>query len=415
VKAFADALEGGPSAGAASGLPAGTAAEPGGETAELLRAVRELAALPAPQLDEEVRTVQRAHLVAAFENLMAERGGPRVPAQRRGLHRAVALAGASRFRPRSRWGRRLAVGGLAAGMAFGTLGGVAAASSGALPGDTLYGMKRNLEDWRLGLAGTDGERGRLLLDQASTRMTEVQGLLARSGGQPLDPRLAAQIRSELEQMDTEGTKGAALLRALYLRQHGLAPMRQLASFAAQEEPALNRVSGDLPSGLAPAAEQVHRLLSGIRAEVAPLHLTGPTTSGGGPATQIPGQGYSSSAGARTPSGTPGSSAGATTSGTGTMGSGQASPGSTPGTGLLPGLGGLLGGTSGQSSGSGSGSSGSHASTGTGSTGTVTGNGSTGLNTDPSGTASSAASGSSGSLDLPPLLPGLLPGLNVSGG
>ncbi len=93
--------------------------------------------LPRPQLDPEVKVVQRAQLVAAFEAMLQEgtAGGAAdtsVPEQRRarGTHRAAPL---KRFRPRSRLAKGLTAGGLSVSVAAGAFGGVAAASSTPCP------------------------------------------------------------------------------------------------------------------------------------------------------------------------------------------------------------------------------------------------------------------------------------------
>src|SRR5437764_10967579 len=87
----------------------------------------------------------------------------KVPEQRtpRRSHRAAPTLG--KLRPRSRLSKGLAAGGLTVGVAAGAFSGVAAASTDALPGDSLYGFKRGMEDLRLNLAGDDSARGRLYL------------------------------------------------------------------------------------------------------------------------------------------------------------------------------------------------------------------------------------------------------------
>jgi hypothetical protein len=397
VKAFAEALESEAALMDAELSGAEEAAAP--ELGGLLEAVDALRAAPAPHLDGDVRMVQRAHLVAAFENMLTEQpGAAAVPAQHaRHAHahrapNALGLFGGARLLPRSRWRRRLAFGGLAAGMAVGAFGGVAAASSNALPGDALYGMKRSLENWRLGLAGSDAERGRLLLNQASARMGEVQQLMGREPGGELSPELSERIRSEFNQMSTDGSRGRDLLRGIYLREHSVSPMRRLADFADQEQPRLDTVADRLPHGLTPVTDPVRQLLDGIDREVAPLHLTGPTGrgSGVGPTMRQTAPADSS----RTPSTTPGGGllGGATTSGTG-AGSGQPSA-------PHAGVGGLVGGLTGGVLGS----SGSTARAPSGATTSGTG----------SSTAGTSASPSSSGLNLPPLIPGLLPGLGLGG-
>lgn len=149
----------------------------------LLALANGLGELPAPQFDPEVKVVQRAQLVAAMETMFAEGGastGPTVPEQRsKGAHRASPIR---RLRPRSRWAKGLTAGGLTVGVAAGAFGGVAAASSDALPGDSLYPLKRGMEDINLGMADGDADRGEAYLDQASTRLSEARLMERGRGG-----------------------------------------------------------------------------------------------------------------------------------------------------------------------------------------------------------------------------------------
>jgi len=284
AKAFAEALE----AHQADSRP--SSSHHGGSTAmaELLTMAGALGALPEPELSTEVRTVQRAQLMAAFEQAWA--GGPaaRVPQQRR--HRAVRAV------QRSRWGRRLAIGGLVAGVAVGSFAGAAAASTNALPGDALYGMKRGLEGLQLDWAGSDSERGALLLDQASTRLEEAQDLLGRAGSPSgLSAGTVEQVRQALDDMHAEAIRGRDLLRSVYRSNGSLAPMRKLAGFADGEDERWAAMHGKLPAQLTTQASRVDELFSDISEDVAPLHLeqqpgkgSGPGHSGASGGQQAPG-------------------------------------------------------------------------------------------------------------------------------
>ena len=389
AKAFADAVEDRPGTDAAQQFP------------ELLTMVQTLGALPAPTLDAEVHTVQRAQLMAEFERVFAGGGG--VPAQReRGSHRAGPVPG--RFRPSSSWGRKLAVSGLAAGVMVSAFGGVAAASSSAIPGDPLYGVKRGLENWRLDFAGSDAQRGKLLLGEASQRMSEARRLLAEQPARHrLSPHVAAEVTRALSDMNAEGTQGRNLLQAIYQQSHSLAPLRSLASFDSAQQQQLDAIDPHLPSQADPMAGRLQQLLSGISAELAPLHLA-PARSAPGSAA-LPGAGASPSASTVSGSGssTVGTSHGnaphgATSSGTGSLSTGA--PGSSPSGGSggpLGGLGGLLGGDGGN------------------------GDGGSPAATPPAagkpGATPSASTPAGNGLTVPPLVPGLLPtlGIGLSGG
>lgn len=93
ANAFAQALEDRESEGAVAEQPE-TPAEPA-EPGRLLAVANGLGELPKPQLDPEVKVVQRAQLVAAMEAMLMEgsaAGAPTVPEQRtvggKGAHRA---------------------------------------------------------------------------------------------------------------------------------------------------------------------------------------------------------------------------------------------------------------------------------------------------------------------------------------
>jgi hypothetical protein len=268
-------------------------------------------------------------------------------------------------------------------------------------------MKRSLESWQLDWAGSDSERGALLLDQASTRMAEARQLVVRSGGAGgssalLSPATVERIRKALADMHTEGTSGRRLLWSVYRSNGSLDPMRRLAVFARSQDDQWSQLRQRLPQQLAPVASQVTQLLDDITADVAPLHILEPTrqggdqdgTAGGGHrGGRSPESGSGRSApGTQAPTGSPGRSSHGPSSGTPAVPSGTPTPGSTP----AGGVGGLVENLTGGLTGRG---------TTPGSTGTATAGSTT------AGGPSSSPSGKNG-LTLPPLIPGLLPGLGL---
>ncbi|CAL9459883.1 hypothetical protein SUDANB6_02614 [Streptomyces sp. enrichment culture] len=399
ANAFAQALEEQSDRGAAaeqSGGPAPAESAEQTDQGHLLALVSGLGALPKPELDPEVKAVQRAQLVAAFEAMLQEGGeatDPTVPEQRspraRGAHRATPL---KRFRPRSRLAKGLTAGGLSVGVAAGAFGGVAAASSDALPGDTLYGLKRGIEDFKRGLADGDTERGRAYLDQASTRLNEARRLLDRGRGGHLDHESLGEIRRTLSGMRHDASEGHRLLSAVYERDpDSLAPIQALSAFSRSHGEAWGALREELPVQLGDVSEEVTSVLDAIEQEVAPLRPLLPQP----PArddTEHDRQGEPRP----TTTGTPGS--GRTT---------------TPGTGGDSHRGGGRGdtGSPGKSTGSSSGSRDDD----------LLG-GSTGDLLDPpkdsAGPSPSAGAGKTPPTEpdvtLPPLLPGLLPGLDIEG-
>ncbi|SEG65914.1 hypothetical protein SAMN05216223_107383 [Actinacidiphila yanglinensis] len=339
---------------------------------------------PRPAMDPESKTVQRAQLIAAMEQAIADgsfRATARVPEQRAESSRPASAL--RRLAPRSRLSRRIAVGGLTMGVAAGAFGGVAAASTNALPGDSLYGLKRSMEDIKLDMAGNDASRGKVYLDMASTRMQEARRLMDRGRGGQLDDESVGEVRRALSGMNQEASEGHRLLTAAYRKDGSLQPMELLNTFAESHRESWTDLSGKLPSQLADVSDQVTSLFDAIDAEVAPLSLPQKDTPGT-PATRG-GTGNGSGHSGGTPTGGPSGTPSATTTAKGSAGedSGQTpspSPSGSVPDGLIGGSGNLFD--------------------------TPTGQPTTG--TTPTETPTTPHS-----VELPPLLPGLLPGLGLT--
>ncbi|MEV4947558.1 DUF5667 domain-containing protein [Streptomyces sp. NPDC053755] len=383
ANAFAQALEDRASEGAAAEQPEASA-EPAGQ-GRLLALANGLGELPRPKMDPEVKVVQRAQLVAAMEAMLAEgsaAAGPTVPEQRtssgRGAHRASPLR---KLRPRSRWSKGIAAGGLTVGVAAGAFSGVAAASSDALPGDSLYGLKRGMEDIKLGMADDDADRGGIYLDQASTRLSEARRLMERGRAGALDHESLGEIRRVLGGMKHDASEGHRLLRQAYERDGAIAPMARLNSFAQAHRTTWNGLRERLPVQLTDVGNEVNDVFVAIDEEVEPLQAMLPRTpEKGAVGSSTPSAGQDSSSGPRTQR--PPSTPAAPSTGAGT---------SRP-----------------QPSGSGSGSAENDGLLG-GNTGGL-------LDPPPPGTTPTPSGGQSSppvpDVEIPPLLPGLLPGLGI---
>lgn len=364
------------------------AAEHSGQD-RLLTLAECLGELPRPELDPEVKVVQRAQLVAAMEAMLLEGtlGEPAVPEQRshraKGTHRASGLR---KLRPRSRLTKGLAAGGLSVGVAAGAFGGVAAASSDALPGDSLYGLKRGIEDFKLNyLSDGDDERGVAYLDQASTRLNEARRLMERGRGGHLDHESLGEIRRTLSGMQHDASEGHRLLHEAYERDpNSLGPIQALAGFSRSHREAWGALRERLPVQLGDVSDQVSSVFDAIDEEVAPLQSLLPETpaqsggKGGGP-RQGSGSGSSDTSTGSDRSTAPGSGASGEHGGTGNPS--KAAPSGNQDDGLLGGnTGGLL--------------------------------------DPPKSTDTTTPTSPSPSADpdvtLPPLLPGLLPGLGING-
>lgn len=347
----------------------------------LLALANGLGELPDPEFDPEVKVVQRAQLVAAMETLFAEGGastGPTVPEQRnKGAHRASPI---KRLRPRSRWAKGLTAGGLTVGVAAGAFGGVAAASSDALPGDSLYPFKRGMEDISLSMADSDADRGEVYLDQASTRLSEARRLMERGRSGELDHESIGEVKRALDGMTHDATEGHRLLHTAYQRDGALGPIQALDSFSRSHRASWSSLRDRLPVQLTDISDKVSSVFEAMEQDVAPLKSLLPRTPGTGQDTPTAGSTQetrgSSAPGREAPSSSaaPDGSASASTA--------PEPSGSGPAGGLLNG-------------------------------------GADGLLEDlpRDGTTPSSPGGASGApaapdVTLPPLLPGLLPGLGI---
>ncbi|MFE6778653.1 DUF5667 domain-containing protein [Streptomyces sp. NPDC057702] len=254
------------------------------EHARMLDLTSELGELPAPEMDPVAKTVQRAQLIAAMESSFAG-AEARVPEQRsardveeggdarqpgkagKGSHRAGPL---SRLRPRSRWSKGLAAGGLTVGVAAGAFGGVATASSDALPGDSLYGLKRGIEDLKRGMANDDADRGRIYLDQASTRLHEARRLMERARAGELDHESLGEVRRALSGMEHAASEGHRLLQGVHQRDGSLGPMRELSTFTTNHRQSWSALRERLPHSLHDMGDQVSLVLEAMDLDVEPL-------------------------------------------------------------------------------------------------------------------------------------------------
>lgn len=395
ANAFAQALEEHSDQGTAAEQPDGSA--PSQASSEqtgqglLLALATGLGELPKPELDPEVKIVQRAQLVAAMEAMLlagtaAGGEGPdrSVPEQRshraRGAHRASGLG---KLRPRSRLSKGLAAGGLTVGVAAGAFGGVAAASSDALPGDSLYGLKRGMEDIKLGLAHGDSDRGELYLDQASTRLSEARRLMERGRSGHLDHESLGEIRRALSGMQHDASEGHRLLHEAYERDGSLGPIQALSAFAQSHREAWGALRDRLPVQLGDVSQQVSSVFDAIDEEVDPLLPQTPAKEGTGRHRGASSEAPGSSAGTDRPA--PSATSGSATGSHSSSDSGKPKPSTSSGSTDE----GLLG----------------------GSTGGLLDPPKDTTSSSPSAGRSSPASGAP-DVTLPPLLPGLLPGLGI---
>lgn len=146
--------------------------EPPGEReaarfADLLDVVADLRALPDVAPRPEFVSSLRERLMAEADTVLVRQ--PPAPSR-------LAMPGTARKRDRR---VAAALGGAALVGAAATM---AVAAQTALPGESLYDVKRGIEAAEVRFATDDGARGHLLLAQADTRLGEVEALASGDGG-----------------------------------------------------------------------------------------------------------------------------------------------------------------------------------------------------------------------------------------
>lgn len=150
---------------------------------------------PAPSPRPEFVTELRAQLMAAAVTELVP--GPRLvgadgrPAQRRSRLRERHLGAAA-----------------AAAVLVATTAGVAAAADTSLPGDTLYPVKRGLEQLQIAMNSNDAARGAEHLRLAGERLDEVEGLLENGAS-------VEQIGSALTAYSEHAEEGSHLMFRAY--------------------------------------------------------------------------------------------------------------------------------------------------------------------------------------------------------
>jgi hypothetical protein len=138
------------------------------------------------------------------------------------------------------------------------LGGTVWMSRGALPGDTLYGVKRASESVQLSLTTGDAARGRELLSFAKTRADEVQALLGQAGamalgdgpqaGAAISDRAASLITNTLGSADDDVREASRLLGNQAVRTRSAEPLDVMTSWAPGQLERLRAITERIPAG-----------------------------------------------------------------------------------------------------------------------------------------------------------------------
>ncbi|WP_157930695.1 DUF5667 domain-containing protein [Glycomyces xiaoerkulensis] len=273
--AFASRLDSDPSAHPQPSRSARASGTSDTELAELLHVTERLedlgeqaAAAAAPSDRWREATRRRLMAVAGAEGIGAtarHRASASVPESER-----PPVVG-ELFPRRPRGGRRMAI---IAALLTGTvaISGVSAASGDALPGETLYEVKRSTERAQLALAGNDLGRGQLHLEFARTRIQEAEAVAG-------DDEAVARA---LDDAAGEVRDGTSLLGSLAVERGEEDPLDYVDLFANEHRWALEDLVADLDGEAGEAAEDLLELLESAAVRSVELRESLGCTASGGP-------------------------------------------------------------------------------------------------------------------------------------
>lgn len=187
---------------------------------------------------------------------------------------------------RHRHGRRIRL--VACTAALVLLGGgigSAAAAQQAMPGDTLYGMKRSIENVSTNVSVGDASRGRRDLEHAMTRLAEVRAL-ADSGGD------VATINSTLDVFSAQARKGVSRLVASYQQDGDAGSISAITTFITDARQALGELAPKLPPESLKSAVEALATIEQLaqHTTVACPECGQPKPAGGGNQPSLPGPG-----------------------------------------------------------------------------------------------------------------------------
>jgi len=147
-------------------------------------------------------------------------------------------ASVTQIRPRH--GRRIRL--VASTAALVLLGGgigSAAAAQQAMPGDTLYGMKRSIENVSTNVSVGDDSRGRRDLEHAMNRLSEVRALVGNGGD-------VATIDGTLDDFSVQARKGVSRLVASYQQDGDTTSITAITEFITSARQAIGELAPQLP-------------------------------------------------------------------------------------------------------------------------------------------------------------------------
>ncbi len=194
-----------------------TGAERASSYGDLLDVVGALRAVPAPVPDPAFVASLRERLLEEAATVLMAAAAEQAETDERLRLRPAA--------PRTRRRNRRLAAVLSGVVLVGGSATMAVAAQTALPGDGLYPLKRGLESAHAQLTFDRAARGRVLLDNASTRLDEVAEL-SRTGGS------ADQVGQTLDAFTQQAVSGSDLLVADYQATGDSSSMTSVRTFTA---------------------------------------------------------------------------------------------------------------------------------------------------------------------------------------
>lgn len=197
--------------------------------AALLTLVSDLRAMPEAMPRPEFTGALRERLMVEADTVLRPQASSPLAPQR--------LAMPARVRGRD---RRVAV--LLGGAAMvGATATMAVAAQTALPGESLYSVKRGIEAVEVRVAGDDGSRGRALLAHAETRLTELEALTARA-----DRSAQQTVPDTLDTFTEQSDEGVRRLLTAYAQSGSESDVERAREFTAASLERLDALEGQLP-------------------------------------------------------------------------------------------------------------------------------------------------------------------------
>ena len=235
------------SAGNSSARHAASGAQPPTES-ELIARLRQLPAEPSP--DAKFKADLRSQLVSITARIVAESADEVVPIarpRRRSLARRLRTP-------------VLSIVGAAAVLVL-LLGAAVWMSKGALPGQSLYGVKRASENVKLSIAGNSTDKGITYLQFATKRVTEANKLL--EGSSAPSPHDASLVTDTLDSADSDSRDGMKLLGGAVASQRSAAPLAKVTAWSTAQKLLLTAVVDQTNGTLKTRAEASLSLLNQI--------------------------------------------------------------------------------------------------------------------------------------------------------